>query len=440
MKILYIQCNMGAAGDMLMSALSEISGKQENFISQMNSIGIPGTHFELKKVEKCGIWGSSINVTVNGVSEDNISHLEEHNHKHEHHHHDHDHNEFCESHEHHHHNHDHNEFCESHEPNHEHEHFHNAHNGITEIESVIEELHTSETVKKNAKSIYKIIAEAEGEVHGVDPGLVHFHEVGAMDAVADIVGCCILMEKIGADKIVVSDIQTGYGNIRCAHGILPVPAPATALILKGVPTCEGDIKGELCTPTGAAVLKHFADEFGRMPSMVTNAIGYGMGKKDFERANCVRAMLGENSSDDSDIVELAANIDDMTSEALGHAMEILMDNGALDVYFESIMMKKSRPAVKLNCICKNNDRTKFLKLIFQNTTTLGIREYECKRTVLSRRIEKIKTEFGEINVKISEGYGTKNIKPEFEDLLRLSKETGIPAIDLEKRIGKVCGC
>ena len=210
----------------------------------------------------------------------------------------------------------------------------------------------SDTVKEDAKAVYRLIAEAESKVHGKTMEQIHIHEVGTLDAVADVVGNCILMEKIGADRIIVSPVHVGCGSVKCAHGILPVPAPATALILEGIPIYSGQVKGELCTPTGAALLKYFGDCFETMPAMTVRKIGYGMGTKNFEeRPNCIRALFGETaecSTDAADtdsidsVSELAANIDDMTGEELGFAAEKLMKAGARDVYFEQITMKKFR--------------------------------------------------------------------------------------------------
>ena len=322
MKTLYLDCGMGAAGDMLTAALLELLPDAEGFMAQLNALEIPGVTMQKEKVSKCGIGGTHITVKVHGMEEDESmhEHAEEHHHVsgHEHHHHD---------------------------SGHEHEHHH--HSGMHEIEHIVHHLPVSDKVKADILAVYGLIAEAESHAHGVPVTEIHFHEVGTMDAVADVTAVCLLMEKIGPGQVIASPVHVGSGQVRCAHGILPVPAPATAYILRDVPIYGGEISGELCTPTGAALLKHFVTRFGSMPVMKTTAIGYGMGKKDFPAANCVRALLGETESAGDYITELNCNVDDMTGEALGFAMEELFAAGALDVYTVPIGMKKSRPGTLL---------------------------------------------------------------------------------------------
>ncbi|HBZ77122.1 MAG TPA: nickel pincer cofactor biosynthesis protein LarC, partial [Clostridiales bacterium] len=304
---------------------------------------------------------------------------------------------------------------------------------------------------------------------------IHFHEVGSMDAVADITAVCLLMKKLAPDEVIVSPIHVGSGTVKCAHGILPVPAPATAYILRGIPTYSADISGELCTPTGAALLKHFATGFGKQPLMKTSAIGYGMGKKDFPRANCVRVMLGETVEEESvgsmaptdaafapaaaaesasavsassseasvssfasngDIIELSCNVDDMTGEAVGFAMERLFEAGANEVFTVPCGMKKSRPGILLRVLCKPEDKEKFVQLLFKHTTTIGIRETKMQRYMLDRQIYKVDTSFGPVRMKVSSGYGTTRKKIEYEDLAKIAKEKGISLSEVEKIIQK----
>lgn len=232
------------------------------------------------------------------------------------------------------------------------------------------------------------------------------------------------------DKVIASPVHVGSGSVRCAHGILPVPAPATAHILRNVPIYGGSIRGELCTPTGAALLKYFADEFGDMPAMKVTSIGYGMGKKDFERANCVRAMLGETADRTDSVLELSCNVDDMTGEAIGFALEQFMEQGALDAFTIPIGMKKSRPGILITVLCREADKEKFVRLIFLHTTTLGIRENRCDRYTLERRIETVDSPYGKIRRKISTGYGMHRVKYEYEDLAKAAKnsELGIAQV------------
>ncbi|MBR4914602.1 MAG: nickel pincer cofactor biosynthesis protein LarC [Clostridiales bacterium] len=415
MKTLYIECNMGAAGDMLLASLSELTGDVKACEEKLNSLGIPGVTYEFEKSVKCGIEGTHAHVAVNGVEED------EHMHEHEHHHHDHEHTHEHDHHheEHdHHHEHTHENHVHTHEHEHEHSHEHH-HTHMSDIENIINGLNVSDKVKADALAVYGLIAEAESKAHGKPITDIHFHEVGTMDAVADIVGVCYLLEQIGAGKIVVSPLATGFGSVRCAHGILPVPAPATASIIEGIPTYSGNIEGELLTPTGAALLKHFADSFGSRPVMAIEKTGYGMGKKDFAKANMLRTFLGEADNESDKVVEMKFNVDDMTGEEIGYATGVLMDNGALDVFTTSVYMKKNRPGILFTVLVKLEDKEKFAKLIFENTTTIGIRFNEMERFKLARREEKVMTKFGEVSFKVSEGFGVTKAKPEFDDIKRI---------------------
>lgn len=382
MKILYIECSMGVAGDMLMGALYELLNDEDRkkFTDKMNSLGIEGLHVEAVPSVKCGINGTHMNVTVDGHEE-----------------------------------------LESHHSEHHHHHGASMH----DIRHVIDAAGISENVKKNAVEVYECIAQAESRVHGKSADEIHFHEVGSKDAMADVIGCCMLIDIIGADRIVVSPVTTGFGNVRCAHGILPVPAPATALILNDVPLRAGNIEGELCTPTGAALVKHYADEFGNMPQMTVSRIGYGMGTKDFAAANCVRVFVGIQATRTAKtIVQLCCNIDDMTAEELGYAAELLMDEGALDVYTTAIGMKKSRPGTLLTVMCREEDRERIAGLIFRNTTTLGMRVYHCERMILERSEKTLHTEFGDVRCKEASGYGVVRSKLEYDDVRRLAKSSG----------------
>ena len=241
MKTLYLNCSMGAAGDMLMAALLELLPDPDSFVSKLNALAIPEVHFEKEKSIKCGITGTHMKVTVHGQEEGEMHH----------------------------------------------------HSHLQDIEHIVSHLDVSDGIWKDILAVYQEIAQAESKVHGVPVTDIHFHEVGTMDAIADVTAVCMLMAEIAPDQVIVSPVHVGSGQVHCAHGILPVPAPATAYILKGIPIYGGQIDGELCTPTGAALLKYFATKFGDMPIMNVTSIGYGMGTKDFEAANCVRAFLGE---------------------------------------------------------------------------------------------------------------------------------------------------
>ncbi|MGN1190155.1 MAG: nickel pincer cofactor biosynthesis protein LarC [Candidatus Ornithospirochaeta sp.] len=421
MKTLYLDCSMGAAGDMLTAALLELVPEKEDFINRLNSIGIPGVTFKAEKASKCGINGTHISVIVNGEEEDEEMH-EHHDHDHEHHH------DHCHEHEHEHEHH--------HEHEHEHSHHHH-HSGMNDITHIVSHLDIPENVKNDVLAVYSIIAEAESHAHGVPVTEIHFHEVGTMDAISDVTAVSLLMDYLKPDEVVVSPVHVGSGSVKCAHGILPVPAPATAFILKGVPIYGGEIKSELCTPTGAALLKHFASRFGDMPIMKTEAIGYGMGKKDFERANCVRAFIGEMDDERDVILELSCNLDDMTPEIIAFAEEELLKNGALDVFTIPTQMKKSRPGILLTVLCTEETKDEMVKLIFNHTTTLGIREAKKHRYILNRSIETVSTKYGEVRKKISTGYGVTREKYEYDDISRIARENGLTISEVMKEIKNV---
>ncbi len=481
MKTLYFDCGMGAAGDMLMASLYEICPDKERFLKMMNEMGLPGLSVEAEPSVKCGITGTHMKVTIHGEEEESVDvdlqgheHHHDHDHEHDHdHHHDHHHDH---NHDHHHdHNHDHtddhhdhshedhhhsHEMAESaaeqtiHEHTHDgqfehhhdeqsdldhahdHRHSHHHHTSMAGISHIIEHLELPEEVKTDIVAVYRLIAEAESHVHGKTVEEIHFHEVGTADAIADIAGVCLLMHMIVPQKVIASPIHVGSGNVHCAHGILPVPAPATAFILQGLPIYSGVIKGELCTPTGAALLKHFVTEFKEMPVMRTAAIGYGMGKKDFERANCVRVLLGETEETGSEVTELSCNLDDMTPEALGFVQEILFAAGALEVYTIPIGMKKSRPGILLTCMCRCNDKEKMVSLLFKHTTTLGIRESISKRYTLTRTIKEHETPYGVIREKVSEGYGVCRGKLEYEDIAKIARENGMSLEEVKELVEK----
>ena len=391
MKTLYLDCGMGAAGDMLTAALLELFDEPNKMVRELAKLQIPGVRFLAERTQKCGIYGTHMRVIVWDMEED------EHLHSH-HHHHDHDHG-------------------------HDHHHDH-THGGMADIAHIISHLNISDKVRRDVLAVYDLIAQAESHAHGVPVNQIHFHEVGTMDAIADVTAVCYLMDKLGIDKVYASPVHVGSGQVRCAHGILPVPAPATAHILRGVPIYGGEIKGELCTPTGAALLKHFVSEFGKMPPMTVDAVGYGMGTKDFPAANCVRAMLGHTDDSHDSITEISCNLDDMTGEEIGFAMEQLLAAGALDVYTTAIGMKKNRPATMLTVLCRNEQKEEMVRLIFRHTTTLGIREAEFSRYTLQRHFETVETTYGPVRRKVVSGYGVSRSKAEYEDLAKIAREQG----------------
>jgi hypothetical protein len=412
MKTLYLECAMGASGDMLMAALLELHPDPVAFIQRLNALGLPNTVAQAAPSMKCGIYGTHITVTIGG--------LEEHSRDH---------------------NVDTDDIPSSQQstlkrtlkrnaikepikvstPAHGAHH----HSGLRDIQSLINGLDISDAAKNHALKVYDLIGEAESHAHRKPMSDVHFHEVGTLDAVMDIVGVCLLIEDLALDNILASPIHVGSGHVRCSHGILPVPAPATAYILKGVPTYGGTIKGELCTPTGAALLKHFVSEFMPMPVLTVEAIGYGMGTKDFPMANCLRAFIGTSKDSLDQVLELSCNLDDMTPEAIGFAQEMLFEAGALDVFTHAIGMKKNRPATLLTCMCRPEEKETFLKVLFKHTSTLGVRETLSRRYTLTREIHSTQTPYGTVSIKRARGYGVIKEKYEYEDLAKIAKDHGL---------------
>ena len=435
MSVLFIDCGMGAAGDMLTAALADLFPDKEAVVRELNGLNIPGVEYSHSKASKCGITGLHMDVFVNGREEDEHMYDSaaceaEHTHG-EHTHGSHDHGD-----------HTHGDHAHGEHSHGEHSHggHTHTHTGLHQIEHIVWDLGLKKSVESDVLAVYKLIAEAESNVHGVPVTDIHFHEVGTMDAVADIVAVCFLLDKLGADEIVASPVHVGSGTVKCAHGILPVPAPATAFLLQGIPTYSTEIKGELCTPTGAALLKHFVTRFGAMPSMITSAIGYGMGKKDFERANCVRVMLGEpfsaaaDSADEDRVLELSCNVDDMTAEEIGFATERLMEAGALDVYTVPIGMKKNRPGTLIRVICSESKKKELVELIFKHTTTIGVREAVTYRNILNREIVNAETPYGNVRIKSVSGYGVERKKAEYEDLARIAKAENISLREARDRV------
>lgn len=403
MKTLYLDCGMGAAGDMLAAALLELLPDPGAFVAELNALGFPGVHIRTEPTVKCGITGTHFAVTVHGQEEGHGQH------HHHHHHHEHEHK-------------------------HAHEHHHS---GLHEIEHIVQgHLALPERVKRDVLAVYRQLAEAESHAHGIPVSDIHFHEVGTMDAIADITAVCLLMDRLAPGEVIASPVHTGSGQVRCAHGILPVPAPATAYLLRDVPIYGGTVQGELCTPTGAALLKHFVTRFGDMPVMRVSAIGYGCGKKDFEAANCVRALLGETENAAGSVLNLSCNLDDMTAEAVSFAMERLFDAGALEVYTLSAGMKKSRSGLLLRVICRPQDRETIVQTIFRHTSTIGIRESVNRRYVLEREIQTVDTAYGPVRKKISQGFGVTRTKYEYEDLARIAREQNLSLKEAEALVSE----
>ena len=473
-NVLYLDLGMGAAGDMLAASLFDLlsENEREEFLAEMNHAGLPDTLIKAEQVQKSGISGIHYRVQIHGeeeLSSDMHDHAHEHehghmhgyDHTHEHHHgYGHDHvseHEHAPEYEHgHDHAHEHShEYGHGHEHQHghgqehtqelSHEHGHghtHEHHSMEEILSRVSALALPERVKQDITAIYRDIAQAESRVHGRPVNEVHLHEVGMLDAIADIASVSLLLYKLAPDRICASPITTGFGAVRCAHGILPVPAPATAILLEGMPTRAGQVEGELCTPTGAALIRHFAGSFGHAPEMVPLRTGYGMGSKEFSRLNCIRATLGlidessrvgcEAAGATDEIIELACTVDDMTGEEIGFAVEELLRGGALDVWTSAVQMKKNRPGTIITVLCSEELRNAMIRLLFRHTSSIGVRETLHRRYILSRESGKKETAYGSIRTKTVSGYGTARSKAEYEDLASIARSSGLSLRDVRE--------
>lgn len=387
MRTLYLDCGMGASGDMLMAALSALTPEGGRIGERLEALGLPGLRVRLEQAARGGISGRHISVTVHGQDE---AEPDAHHARH-------------------------------------------SHRSLADMLELIDALELPEAVREDVRAVYGLIARAEGEVHGCEPGEVHFHEVGSLDAVADIAGASLLLRELGPERVVVSPVRLGYGTVRCAHGQLPVPAPATAALIRGVPAYAGDIEGEMCTPTGAALIRHFATEFGHMPEMTLEAVGCGLGSREYPgAANCLRAFLGESRAPERAVSELRCNLDDVTAEDLAFTQELLFERGALDVYTQAIGMKKGRAGVMLSCLCAREREEEFAQLILRHTPSLGLRVYHPQRVTLPRREERIETPYGAVRIKRAGG----KVKPEYEDLARIARETGKTLAELRAELAR----
>lgn len=389
MKTLYLDCGMGAAGDMLAAALLEVLPDPEKSLRLLNELRFPGVEYKTEKTVKNGITGTRFHVLVDGAEEGDPVPADGHRHA-----------------------------------------------DLEGIERFVMTLAVPAPVREDILAVFRLIAEAESRVHGRPVPEIHFHEVGSIDAIADITAVCLFLHELAPVQIIASPVHVGCGHVRCAHGLLPVPAPATAEILKGVPVYGGKVRGELCTPTGAALLKHFVSRFGEMPEISVEKIGYGMGKKDFEQTNCVRALLGQAETEGDRVCVLSCNVDDMSAEEIAFAMERLFAAGARDVYTIPLGMKKNRPGTLFCVICAASDSDRMAEEIFRHTSTIGIRRQTVERYTLSRSESVRQTEYGPVKVKRSQGYGVVREKLEYEDLARIARENGESILRLKKELEK----
>lgn len=390
MKTLYLDCSMGAAGDMLTAALLELHPNPDAILARLGDLNLPGVTVAAKRAENGGVRGTHMAVTVHGEAEED-------------------------------------------------DHHHHHHATPETISHLLSHLNLPGSVRTRVQRVYDRIAKAESEAHGVPVSEIHFHEVGALDAMADIAAVCLLMDALRPDRVVVSPICVGAGSVRCAHGVLPVPAPATARLLTGAPIYGSDFPGELCTPTGAALLMEFATAFGAMPPMLFEKVGVGIGSKTFPKANCLRAFWGETPEVPETVFELLCTVDDMPAEDIAFACETILAAGALDVCTQAVGMKKSRPGTMIRVLCRENQRQEMAALLFRHTTTLGIREVESRRYVLTRALHSQKTPLGEVRKKVARGWGVTREKWEYEDLAAIAREKDLSLSEVRKALENAGG-
>nr|WP_314461351.1 nickel pincer cofactor biosynthesis protein LarC [uncultured Clostridium sp.] len=419
-KILYLECNSGISGDMTVGALLDLGADQEVLVKALQSLNLSGYHLHFGRTKKCGLDAYDFDVHLEAVAEHDHSHTDMDGHAHSHetdHSHDHAHEH---SHEHTH-NHEH---SHSHENHHSHE-----HRNIGDIYEIIDRLAAGERVKAMARRMFDIVAEAEAKAHGIPLEEVHFHEVGAVDSIIDIIGTAVCVDNLGVDKIIVSPLSEGSGSIRCQHGVIPVPVPATANIASayGLKLRLTDNEGEMVTPTGAAIAAALKTT-DRLPSSCQILkTGMGAGKKDFKQANILRAMILSEEEDPAgdEMWVLESNIDDSSGEALGLAMESLLDAGAADVWYTPVFMKKNRPAYMLSVICEKDKIETMEEILFIQTTTIGIRRYSAERTVLPREKRTVMTQWGEAEVKVCKYKDREFCYPEYESVKTLCRKSGL---------------
>lgn len=389
MRILYYDCFSGISGDMNIGALLDLGVDQKYFVEELNKLGLEDEFdITVENNNKKGISGTKFNVI-----------LKQHHHQ-----------------------------CEE---------DHHHHRNLKDIEEIISKSSLKDSVKKLSLEIFYQVAKAEAKVHGEDIYKIHFHEVGAIDSIVDIVGAAIGFDYLKIDKVICSPIEVGYGFVKCAHGILPVPAPATAEILKDIPILAKNVPFEATTPTGAAIIKTLCSNFTYGKNFKVNKVGYGLGTKEGEKVpNVLRVFLGEaceEHNEDEYVIE--CNIDDMSGELYEILMDKLLANGALDVYFTPIIMKKSRPATKVTLICNETNCNELEEVLFKNTTTLGIRKIKIERKKLERHSKVLNTEYGEIRIKVGIYNGEEiKIKPEYEDCKNICETYGIAYMNLYEKI------
>lgn len=431
---LYLECNTGISGDMSVAALLDLGADRDVLMKVLNSIPAKGFEVKISRVKKAGIDCCDFAVLLDKNHENHDHDMEylygktencgcNHEHTHQEGHHEHAH---------------------SHDGEHEHTHshtHHHEHRGMKEIREILSSCVMTERARALALKIFEVLARAEAKAHGVSLEEVHFHEVGAIDSIVDIVAAAVCLDNLDITKVIVLRLCEGTGSVRCQHGILPVPVPAVANIIEayGLPVQFSDTKGELITPTGAAIVAAMEPSYSLPERFTIQKIGMGAGKRAYERPSILRAMLIKEKTEEKDtIYKLESNIDDCSGEALGYVMEELLKAGARDVHYIPVYMKKNRPAWMLNVICSKEDIEKLESVIFKETTTIGIRRVEMERTVLKREIKKVQTVYGEALVKVCMTEGQTRYYPEYESVVKICREKGLPYPEVYEKIAEQC--
>ena len=479
-RILYFDCFAGISGDMSIAALVDLGLDPDAVVREIEKLGVKGYHIEIKKVNRYVISGTDVTVQLTGDAEcvhdhSNGGHVHSDGHNHDHHDHSHGHGHGDQGHGHahtdgahdhghshadHSHSHDHSHHDHSHDYDHEHHHGSHSHDdrerSLSDISHIIRSSGISERAKEIAIAVFTEIAKAEAAVHGKPVEEVHFHEVGAIDSIVDIVGFAICIDMLKVDKIYCSPVHEGQGFIHCRHGRLPVPVPAVVKMLENsrISIVTEDVQAELVTPTGFGILKTISMGCGKMPEMLVEKVGYGFGKTDTGRLNALRVFLGTQAGDEpqkddietlgksqeqehakedqiktgkhwDQVILMETNIDNTSGEALGYTAERLLKEGALDAYFTPIQMKKNRPATMLSVICRKEDAEKLSDLIFKETSTIGIRVRETERITLLREIRTVQTDLGEVRVKLVNVSGLERVQPEYDDCAKIAEENNL---------------
>ena len=413
-RMLYFECYSGISGDMAVAAMLDLGADRDALDRALSSLDLDGFRTEVTRVSKSGLDVCDFNVILEVDNHDHdMGYLYGHEHHHDHGHHG-DHDE-----------HDHDDHGAHHHGDH-----HHPHRGLPEILSIIDRADMTDGAKAVSRKVFEIIGAAEAEAHGVPIDQVHFHEVGAVDSIVDVVALGVCIDSLGVSRVCFSELYEGTGCIRCQHGVIPVPAPAVANIASAhsLPLRITPSQGEYVTPTGAAFAAAVRDS--DVPASFTiDRIGLGAGKRESERSGILRAMLITPRSSEDTIVKLECNVDDCTGEALGFAAERLMREGARDAHYTPVFMKKGRPAYQLTVVCRESDRQRMERIVFEETSTVGIRRVALDRTVMDRRIDEVDTPIGRVQVKVCTIDGIEKSHPEYESLAAICREKGIPYRD-----------